>query len=65
MTKIVSLQDAKTNLSALVETAAAGEQVAIAESGAERAPSGALALTHLAEDFDAPDLALEALFEGD
>ena len=65
MTKIVSLQDAKTNLSALVETAAAGEQVAIAESGAERAPAGALGLTHLADDFDAPARAIEALFEGE
>ena len=75
MTKIVSLYDAKTHLSALVETAAAGEEVVITKSGvararlvplvgggAERTPAGALGLSHIAEDFDAPDPALEALF---
>jgi prevent-host-death family protein len=77
MSRIVSLYDAKTQLSSLVEQAAGGEEIVITKNGvprakivplpslgAERAPAGALGLTHLSEDFDAPDPAIEALFSG-
>jgi prevent-host-death family protein len=37
MTKFVSLYDAKTHLSSLVETAAAGEDVVISKNGIPRA----------------------------
>lgn len=43
MTKTLSLYDAKTNLSALVEEAAAGEEIVIAKNGKPRARLVALA----------------------
>ncbi len=71
MSKIVSLYDAKTQLSALVDRAAAGEEIVITKNGvprakivplptlgAERTPAGALGLTFLSEDFDALDPAV-------
>jgi prevent-host-death family protein len=77
MSSIVNIYDAKTQLSALVERAAAGEEIIIAKNGAPRAklvaipqtgsvrtPSHAMGVTYIAEDFDAPDPAIEALFEG-
>jgi prevent-host-death family protein len=73
----VSLYDAKTKLSALVEQAAGGEEIVItkngvpkaklvrlAPAGALRRPAKALGLTHIADDFDGPDAAIEALFNG-
>jgi prevent-host-death family protein len=66
MSKMMSLYDAKTNLSALVEEAAAGEEIVIAKNGKPKARLVALAPTvkrqaglykgriHMAEDFDAP-----------
>lgn len=68
MAKTLSLYDAKTNLSALVEEAAAGEEIVIAKNGKPRARLVALApepvprrraglykgQIHMSEDFDAP-----------
>jgi prevent-host-death family protein len=78
MAKMVNIYDAKTQLSALVERAAAGEEIVIAKAGEPRArlvplprpskprkPAGALRLTHLADDFDAPlPKDLQRAFEG-
>jgi prevent-host-death family protein len=62
-----NLYEAKTQLSALVERAHAGEEILIAKSGktlaklvaaqeggAPREPAGALRLKRIAPDFDAP-----------
>jgi prevent-host-death family protein len=68
MAKVMSLYGAKTNLSALVEEAAAGEEIVIAKNGKPKARLVALAPTanrrrqagryrgriHIADDFDAP-----------
>jgi len=67
MTDIVNIYDAKTNLSKLVDRAAAGEEIVIAKAGKPKAklvpyPSGKkrrggqnlLGITYIAEDFDAP-----------
>lgn len=68
MPKTLSLYDAKTNLSALVEEAAAGEEIVIAKHGKPRARLVALAPTErprrraglyagriwMRDDFDAP-----------
>lgn len=74
----VNLYDAKTNLSKLVERAAAGEEIVIAKSGKPKAklvpyrpaagrrePAHALGVTFIAEDFDAPMPDVEAAFEGE
>lgn len=63
----VNLYDAKTNLSELVEQAAAGEEIIIAKAGRPRArlvpleclevdrrPGRARGRIHIAADFDAP-----------
>jgi prevent-host-death family protein len=73
----VNLYEAKTRLSALVERAAAGEEIVIAKNGVARArlvptattnaprrPANALRISQLAEDFDAPDPAMARLFAG-
>jgi prevent-host-death family protein len=78
MTRTVNLDQAKTQLSALVEAAASGEEIVIAKNGVAKArlvplqttlrrriPTGLLEITYIAEDFDAPDSELEALFEGE
>lgn len=75
--KSVSLYEAKTHLSSLVEEAAEGEQIVISKNGVPRAmlvplpksktrrkPARALRVTYLADDFDAPDPGVAALFEG-
>ena len=67
MTDTVNLYDAKTNLSKLVERAAAGEEIIIAKAGKPRAKlvpyrlgkrrrggQNLLGITYIAEDFDAP-----------
>ncbi len=77
MSLMVSLYDAKTKLSALVDRAAGGEEIVITKNGVpqakivplpalggERAAAGALGVTYISEDFDAPDAAIEALFSG-
>lgn len=76
---VVSLYDAKTHLSSLVERAARGEDIVITKNGAprarlsalpqgggsERQPVNAMEISYIAEDFDAPDARIEALFAGD
>ena len=67
MAEIVSLYQAKTHLSELIERAAAGEEIVIAKSGtpmarlvplagapAGRKPGGWEDLVWIADDFDAP-----------
>ena len=78
MGETVNLYEAKTHLSALVERAAAGEEIVIAKSGKPKAklvpyrppteprtPAHALGLTFIADDFDAAMPDLEAAFEGE
>src|ERR1700693_5450778 len=67
MTDTVNLYDAKTNLSKLVDRAAAGEEIVIAKAGKPKAKlvpyrsgkkrrggQNLLGITYIAEDFDAP-----------
>jgi prevent-host-death family protein len=67
MTDIVNIYDAKTNLSKLVDRAAAGEEIVIAKAGKPKAKlvpyrsgkkrrggQNLLGITYIAEDFDAP-----------
>jgi prevent-host-death family protein len=78
MNHFVSLYDAKTKLSSLVDRAAAGEEIVIAKNGVpfarlvpiasrgqSRIPANALRIEFIAPDFDAPDPATERLFGGD
>ncbi len=78
MPHLVSLYEAKTQLSALVERAAAGEEIVIAKNGIPRArlvpieqrgerrkPANAMRIDYLAADFDAPDPRIEEMFGGD
>jgi prevent-host-death family protein len=73
--KSVNLYEAKTQLSSLVEEAASGEKIVISKSGVPRAmlvplpkqartrkPAGALRITYIAADFDAPDSGIAADF---
>jgi prevent-host-death family protein len=75
---VVSLYDAKTHLSSLVERAASGEEIVITKNGVprarlsavrlagqERKPVNAMRITYIAEDFDALDPRIEALFAGE
>jgi prevent-host-death family protein len=77
MPPFVTLYEAKTHLSSLVDRAAAGEEIVIAKNGIPQArlvplaargeprkPAKALRVTYIADDFDAPDPAIEALFGG-
>jgi prevent-host-death family protein len=74
----ISLYEAKTHLSALVDRAAAGEEIVIAKNGVPmarlvplsrtaepRRPANALGITYIAPDFDSVDPEITALFEGD
>jgi prevent-host-death family protein len=74
--QFVSLYEAKTKLSALVDRAAAGEEIIIAKHGIPhaqlvpvasrgrtRTPAGAMRVRWISPDFDAPDAAIEQLFE--
>jgi prevent-host-death family protein len=67
MTETFNLYDAKTNLSKLVDRAAAGEEIIIAKAGKPKAKlvpyrtgkkrrggQNLLGITYIAEDFDAP-----------
>ena len=80
--KQVNLYVAKTDLSALVEEAAAGEEIIIAKNGKPRAKLVALSAEtakvrkpefgfwnhygwKLPDNFDDPDLEIEAMFYGD
>jgi prevent-host-death family protein len=75
--KHVSLYDAKTHLSALVEEAASGQEVVITKNGKPRAKLVALpeektgkrvfgqnymGITYVADDFDAPSPEIERMF---
>ena len=78
MPDTVSLYDAKTHLSQLVDRAAAGEEIVISKhgvplarlvplpfKGARRVPAGALGPVTIQPDFDAPlPLELQDAFEG-
>lgn len=78
MTQFVSLYDAKTHLSGLVDQAAAGEEIIISKNGVPQArlmpitfrgtlrkPANAMRITQIADDFDAPDTSVHNLFEGE
>ena len=76
--QFVNLYEAKSRLSALVEQAAAGEEIIIAKNGVARArlvpmaasatprqAANALHVSRIADDFDAPDPAIARLFTGE
>ncbi len=78
VSKVLNLYEAKTQLSALVEEAAAGAEIIIAKNGrpraklvafretARRKPGRAKGQVWISDDFDAPLPAdLQAAFEGD
>jgi prevent-host-death family protein len=75
MSEFVSLYDAKTHLSKLVDRAAAGEEIVITKNGVplaklvpapapreRRRPANLLGVTYIADDFDEPMPELEQLF---
>jgi prevent-host-death family protein len=78
MSEIVSLYEAKTHLSQLVDRAAEGEEIVISKngvamarlapiqpSGQRRKPAGALGLKSVAENLDAPlPDDIQAAFDG-
>jgi prevent-host-death family protein len=77
MTQFVSLYEAKTGLSALVDRVAAGEEIVIAKNGIPcarlvpiafrgepRKPANAMRIDYIAPDFDAPDPEIARLFAG-
>jgi prevent-host-death family protein len=78
MTETVSLYDAKTHLSQLVDRAAEGEEIMISKNGKplarlmplasrgpRRIPAGALGVVRIGPDFDAALPAdIQAAFEG-
>lgn len=78
MADFVSLYEAKTHLSALVNRAAEGEEIVIMKSGkplarlvpalargVPRVPANALDVTVLGDDFDAPlPEAIQTAFDG-
>jgi prevent-host-death family protein len=74
----VSLYDAKTHLSSLVDRAASGEEIVIAKNGVPlarlvaipfhgqpRRPADAMRIQSIAPDFDAPDPDIGRLFAGE
>ena len=78
-TNHVSLYEAKTHLSNLIDRVAGGEEIVIAKNGTPKArliplkpirseprrPAGALGIASIAPDFDALDHDIVAMFEGD
>jgi prevent-host-death family protein len=77
MDQNISLYDAKTRLSALVDQAAAGQEIVISKKGVPmaklvpipfrghpRQPANAMGITYIAEDFDAADEEIIRMFEG-
>jgi prevent-host-death family protein len=77
LSPFVSLYDAKTRLSSLVERAAAGEEIVISKNGVPmaklvpipfrgkpRVPANAMGISYIAEDFDAADEEIIRMFEG-
>ena len=78
MPHFITLYEAKTHLSGLVDRAAAGEEIVIAKNGVpqarlvplaargeRRAPANAMRIPRIAADFDLPDPAIESLFGGE
>lgn len=78
MPPFISLYDAQTKLSSLVDRAAAGEEMVIAKNGVpcarlvpivsrgqRRVPANAMRVEYVAPDFDAPDPVTERMFAGD
>jgi prevent-host-death family protein len=78
MSQFVSLYDAKTHLSSLVDRAAAGEEIVIAKNGIPcarlvpieqrgepRKPANGMRIQSITGDFDDPDPRIEALFGGE
>jgi prevent-host-death family protein len=77
MTQFVSLSDAESWLSRLVDRAVAGEEIVITKNdvpyvrlvpmafrGEPRRPANAMGIRRIATNFDAPDVAIERLFDG-
>jgi prevent-host-death family protein len=77
MPQFVSLYEAKTQLSALVDRAAVADEIVIAkpgvpcarlvpiaQKGERRTPANAMRIDYVAADFDAADLAIEQMFAG-
>lgn len=77
MPPFVTLYEAKTHLSGLVDRAAAGEEIVIAKNGVPQArlvpvasrttlrkPANAMRVRRIAAGFDSPDPAINALFQG-
>jgi prevent-host-death family protein len=77
MTRTINLYEAKTQLSALVDAAANGEEIVIAKNGVAKArlaplpkkarkrrPSGLMTIDFIAEDFDAVEREIVEDFEG-
>jgi prevent-host-death family protein len=77
MPPFISLYEAKTKLSSLVDRAAAGEEIVIAKNGVpyarlvpivsrgqRRIPANTMLIEYIAPDFDAPDPEIERLFSG-
>lgn len=77
MTEFVSLYDAKTRLSSLVDQAAKGDEFVIskngvplaklgpiAQRGVMRVPAHTMGVGLIPADFDAADAEIQALFEG-
>ena len=75
MPPFISLYDAKTKLSSLVDRAAAGEEIVIAKNGIpcarlvpivsrgqRRIPANAMRVEYVAPDFDAPNPEIERMF---
>ncbi len=78
MPRMVSLSEARTQLSSLIEAAERGHETIIAKNGVAKArlapigplkrarkPSGLLRITHIADDFDAADPELERTYEAE
>jgi prevent-host-death family protein len=78
MTQFVSLYDAKTRLSTLVDRAAAGEEIVIAKNGVPcarlmpiqqrgepRKPANIMRIQYIAPDFEDPDPRIEQMFGAD
>lgn len=77
MAQVMNLYEAKTNLSSLVDRAAAGEEIVIAKNGrpmarlvaveepkAPRVPGRVIQVTYIADDFDEVDPEIVEMFEG-
>jgi len=78
MPHFITLYEAKTHLSGLVDRAAAGEEIVIAKNGVpqarlvplaargeRRTSANAMRIRRIAADFDAPDPAIASLFGGE